>query len=76
MYLKKKNAVQCCFEQGCMFVSYRLVHLELCIALAEQFIRPRRSELFSRMSQKQKVVEEESPEFFVALYLVHLKRNK
>lgn len=58
-------------------MSYRLVHLELYIILvAEQFIRPGRGELFRRVGQKQEVVEEESPEFLVALHLVHLKRNK
>lgn len=59
-----------------MCVSYWLVDLELYIVLAaEQFIGPGRRELFSRMSQEQKVVKEESEELLVALHLVHLKRN-
>lgn len=61
----------------CLRVSYRLVHLELYVVLvAEQFIRQRWGELFTRVSQKQEVVEEESPEFLATLCLVYLKRNK
>lgn len=60
-----------------MFVSYRLVHFELCVVLvAEQFIRPRGGELFGRTSQKQEIVEEESPQVLVALCLEHLDGNK
>lgn len=58
-------------------VHYRFVHLQLRVVLVtEQLVGPRRGELLCSVSQKQEVVEEESPQLLVAFYLVNLKRNQ
>lgn len=80
MWLKLKEQVL----RGCpllllvnLCVPYRLINLKLCVVfVAEQFIRPRRGELFRCMSQKQEVIKKESPQFLVALCFVHLKRKE
>lgn len=61
----------------CVRAHYRLVHLQLHVVLvAEQLVGPRGGELLCRVSQKQEVVEEESPELLVAFNLVNLNGNQ